>query len=168
MSEYVTIFSPIPWAQVGITFIQAFVLFWLLLGGLRLVGRRTFSEMGPQELILLLLISEATDLGITHGNAGFWGSVASIIALLLTVYGVNRIPVLQNKLECKAIVIKQGHQYHEAMLKAHQIQDEDLQRAARQYGVPLEAFESLTLEGDGRITGIINPLYFQGHPFKAT
>lgn len=72
MDNYVTIFSPVPWDQIWVTFLQAFVLFWIVLIGMRVVGRRTFSEMGAQEVILLMLLSEATDLGITHGQAGFW------------------------------------------------------------------------------------------------
>jgi uncharacterized membrane protein YcaP (DUF421 family) len=161
MDQYVTIFSPIPWDQIGITFIQAFALFWLVLIGLRLVGRRTFSEMGAQEIILLLLISEATDLGITHGKAGFWGSVASVVALLLTVYIVDHLPFLQINMESNPVQIKRDGKLDKELLKKHRIEEEDLQKAARKYGVPLDAFESLTLEGDGSITGIVKQEYYR-------
>lgn len=162
-SPYVTIFSPIPWEQVGISFVQAFAIYWIVLLGMKLVGRRTFAEMGPQEVILLLIISEATDLGVTHGDAGFWGSVASILALLLTVFIVDKVPFTETLLQGKAVVLMDNGTYHQALLRKHRIQMDDLEAVGRRYGVPLQAFECLVLEGDGTISGIIKQGFFTGH-----
>lgn len=164
--EYVTIFSPIPWNEVELSFLQAFVIYWVVLLGMRLIGRRTFAEMGPQEVILLLIISEATDLGVTHGNAGFWGSIASIVALLITVYIVDKIPLIEKPLQGKSVKLMENGEYNQTLLKKHRIQDDDLDKAARKYGVPLEAFECLILEGDGTITGLIKQEYFAGKPHR--
>lgn len=84
-----------------------------------------------------------------------------MVALVLTVFIVNRLPFLAKKMESKPVVIKQDGKFNEEVLKKHQIEDDDLQKTARNYGVPLDAFESLTLEGDGSITGIVKPEYYR-------
>lgn len=155
--SYPTLFDPIPWPEVGISFIQSIVLYWLVMLGLKVIGRRTFSGLGTQEMILLLLLSESTDLGITHTESGFWGSVSSIVALLLTVYIIDRITVLREHLEGEPISLMKNGQLNEVMMQKHRIDKADLDHAARKYGVPLHAFEHLILEGDGNITGILKP-----------
>lgn len=159
-SDYITIFSPVPWNEVGISFFQAFVIYWVVLLGMRMVGRRTFGQMGPQEMILLLIISEATDLGVTHGDAGFWGSVASIAALLLTVLLVDKVSCLEKLLEGNAVTLMENGRYNQELLKKHRIQMDDLEKVSRKYGVPLEAFDCLILEGDGEISGVVKREYF--------
>jgi uncharacterized membrane protein YcaP (DUF421 family) len=88
--------------------------------------------------------------------------VASVAALLLTVYIVNRVPFLQKNMQSKALTIMENGRFDHDAMKKHQIGDEELQETARKYGVRIEAFESLTLEGDGSITGIIKREFFAG------
>lgn len=71
--DYLTFLDPIPWKLVGISAVQSFIVYWVVLLGLRLAGRRVFGELGPHDLILLLLISEATDLGIVTRRQVFGG-----------------------------------------------------------------------------------------------
>lgn len=44
---------------------QTFVLFWFVLLGLKAIGRRAFGELGPQDLILIVVVAEAMDSGLT-------------------------------------------------------------------------------------------------------
>lgn len=159
--SYPTIFDPIPWPLVGFSFLQAIVLYWLVMLGLKLVGRRTFSGLGTQEMILLLILSEATDVGVTHMESGFWGSVASIVALLLTVYIVDRIDPLRERLEGKPIYLMRDGKLDEPLMKKYRIDKSDLEHTARKYGVPFHAFECLVLEGDGNLTGLIRQSFYR-------
>ncbi len=156
MTTYVTLFDPIPWPAVGISFLQTFIIYWVVLLGLKLLGRRSFGQLGPQELILLLLISEATDLGLTHLDSGFWGSLASVIALLLTVYLVDQIPLLSAFLESSPVVIVEKGQIKTEALQKFQISEKDLNHAAREHGVyDPSQFDLLVLESDGKLAGVL-------------
>lgn len=78
-----TAITDIPDVQaIWLSMAQTFCIFILILGGLKLVGRRVFAEQTPQDLIILLLIAESCDLGLTHEDAGFWGTVASVLTIL--------------------------------------------------------------------------------------
>jgi uncharacterized membrane protein YcaP (DUF421 family) len=160
MGGYPTIFDAVPWPEVGITALQSFVIYWFALTGLKLVGRRAFGEMGPQDLILLLLLSESLNMGLIHNDAGFWGSLASALVLLLTVAIVERVPFLRQRMDDGTIKLVENGRLIKPALKKSLVEEQDLQKAAREYGMPsIKAFETMTLEGDGRITGVLKPEY---------
>ena len=156
--EYVSIFSPIPWKEVGITVLQTFTLYWILVFGLKLVGRRVFGELGPQDLIVLLLIAESTNQGLFHQDAGFWGTVASALTILVTGATIERIPRVKKLFEGSTLELVRDGQVIPGAMKHCLVEKEDLEKAARQYGLPnISAFERMTLEGDGSITGVVKP-----------
>lgn len=158
MSGYVTIFDPIPWKLVGLTAIHTFVVYWVVLLGLKAVGRRVFGELGPHDLILLLLISESTDLGIVHQDAGFWGTLTAVLVLLSIVGIMERIPPFRRAMENNPIILKENGQLLENVISKNLVECDDLNRVAHEYGMrDHQAFEKMILEGDGKITGILKP-----------
>jgi uncharacterized membrane protein YcaP (DUF421 family) len=156
--EYTSIFDAIPWEAVGHTVIQTFTLYWLLLLGLKLVGRRVFGEMGPQDLIILLLIAESCDLGLADEKAGYWGTVASVLTILVVGGIVERVPPIRKFLEDKCVVLFRNGQLDKRLMDKNLVEEEELEKAAREYGLDsYRDFTSLMLEGDGSITGIVKP-----------
>lgn len=154
--SYPTIFDPIPWKAVGLTAIHTFVIYWIVLLGLKLIGRRVFGELGPQDLILLLLISEATDLGLVHQEAGFLGTLTAVLMLLITVGMTEHIPALRRLMENNPIVLKKNGQLLEPMMSKHMVEHGDLDKIAHDYGMPDHtAFDTMILEDDGTITGVL-------------
>lgn len=156
MEAYTSIFDSIPWREVGHTVIQTITLYWLLLLGLRLVGRRVFGEMSPQDIIILLLIAESCNLGLTNEQAGYWGAVASV----LTIFGVGafaeRVAPLRRILEEQPVVLFKNGQLHKREMKRNLVDENDLNQVAREYGLDsYHEFEAMTLEGDGSITGTL-------------
>lgn len=156
--QYPTLFDPIPWQEVGLTALQSFLIYWMIFWGLKIIGRRTLGELGPSDLILLLILSESTDVGLIHPQAGFWGTVASILVLLFTVAIVERVPALRKAMESRPIILMEQGQIDETKMNHYMVDLEDLDRTARDYGfADRGAFKRMTLEGDGKITGVINP-----------
>jgi uncharacterized membrane protein YcaP (DUF421 family) len=154
--DYVSIFDPIPWAEVGHSMIQTLAVYWLLLFGVKAVGRRVFGEMGPQDLIILLLVAEACDLGLADEGAGFWGTVASVLTILATGGLIERVPVLRRLLESAPVVLCRGRQLEREVMRANLVDESDLQQAVHQYGLEsYDGFETMTLESDGSITGVL-------------
>lgn len=154
--DYTTIFDPVPWQAIGHTILQTLTLYWLLLLGIKAIGRRIFGEMGPQDLIILLLIAEACDLGLADERAGYWGTIASVLTILATGAMVERVPSLRRALESKAVVLFEDGSLRRGAMKKCLVDEEDLERVAREYGLAsYEDFERMMLEGDGGITGVL-------------
>jgi uncharacterized membrane protein YcaP (DUF421 family) len=157
---YTSILDAIPWYAVGLSILQTVTIYWLLVIGMKLVGRRVFGEMGPQDMIILLLIAEACDLGLSHEDAGYWGTVFSVLTILIMGAMVERIPPLRNKLSDSPIELVKDGQPLAQVMKKSLVEESDLLSTAREYGIPdFSAFETMTLESDGSITGVLKPEY---------
>jgi uncharacterized membrane protein YcaP (DUF421 family) len=155
--SYASIFEDIPWDMVGLAAVQTFSLYVLVLCGLKLVGRRVFAELGPQDLILLLLVAEACDIGLTPEEAGYWGTIASVVTLLVIVGITERIGFLRKIVENKPVVL-----FHNGRLLVkldkYLINEDDLDRSVRKYGVSsYQDVDMLILEEDGNISAVLTP-----------
>lgn len=159
-----TLFDPIPWGAVGVSALQTFLIYWLAVLGLKLVGRRAFGELGPQDIVLLLLLSEGFNSALVPQGAGFWGGVASALTLLVSVGAVERIRPLRMALDGSSVdIVIDGQMLPDAM-RRYQVDEADLYKAAREYGVAgPEAFERAVLEGDGSITAVLMPGHDRQH-----
>lgn len=160
-----TIFDPIPWQAVGISVFQTFVLYWLLMFGIRFAGRRVFGQLGPQDLVVLILIAEACNLGLTQEEGGFWATLGSVLTILLTGTIIERIPALQNFVEGQPIDLMKDGEILPDVMKKWLVQETDLHGAARKYGYDdFNVFEKMTMESDGSITGVFKREYRQYIP----
>jgi len=154
--DYVTIFDAPNWGAVGISVVQAVVLYLLILIGLKLAGRRMFAELNAQDFVVLLLVADAANLGLTHNDGGFWSSVFAVMAVIGTGCVLEYIPVLQKLVEGKPVTLfKGGRLDHRRMRKFH-IAESELDAVARQYGLDsYKRFLTIVLEPDGNLTGVV-------------
>lgn len=156
--DYVSIFDSVEWPEIGKTIIQTVTIYWFLLLGLKAIGRRVFAEMGPQDLIILLLIAESCDLGLASEKAGYWGTIASVATILIMGAVIERIPPLRRFLDSNKVLLFEDGKLDRKALRRNLVEEEDLEKTAREYGLAsYKDFLALTLEGDGSITGIIKP-----------
>jgi uncharacterized membrane protein YcaP (DUF421 family) len=156
----ITIFDPIPWKTMGTTALQTAIIYSVIIVGLKLVGRRVFAELGPQDLVVLLLVAEATDIGLTPTEGGFWASIASVGTILAVGGLIERIPPLKKWVEDSAVVLLDRGKILRERLRRNLVNEDDLQATARKYGLPnTDAFETMTLESDGSISGVLKPEY---------
>lgn len=136
---------------------QSFLLLWLVLIGLKLVGKRAFGELGPQDLVLIMLVAEAMDIGLTPDGSGLFGSIISGIVLMGTMYVVDRIPRVRTWLDGSPVVLYARGKIDVALMERENISLDELQKAAREYGCDTFAqIEKIVLEGDGSITCVFN------------
>lgn len=153
--DYTSIFDQPPLEAVGLAVLQTAAIFIFLLAGLKAVGRRVFGEQSPQDLIVLLVIAEACDIGLTPEKAGFWGAMASITTILILGWLCDRLGFIRRVLDGKPVVIfSNGKLDHQAMGK-FMLDESDLELAARTYGVAdFRKLRLIVIEGDGKITGV--------------
>lgn len=154
--DYATIFDMPNWEAVGLSMLQASVLYLLVLCGLKLAGRRMFAELGAQEFVVLLLVADAANLGLTHNDGGFWSSVAAVITIITWGSVIDHIPVLRKLVEGKPRTLYANGRLDKKMMEKYRIQMDELDEAARCYGLAsYKAFDRIILEGDGDLTGTV-------------
>lgn len=154
--DYATILDVPNWDAVGISVLQSIVLYLMVLAGLKMAGRRMFAELGAQDFVVLLLVADAANLGLTHNDGGFWSSVASIAAIISLGSVIENIPGLRHLVEGKPMTLYARGKLNRALMKRYKIETSDLDETARCYGLAsYDQFLSIVLESDGTLTGTI-------------
>ena len=139
-------------ATLGFVFIYALT---------RLIGRRELSTMGPFDLILLVVIGDIAQQGITQSDNSFTGlllTVGTFAALTVFVSFLTfRVPRLRPVLEGRPLIIVEDGKLVEANLKRERITADEVAAEARQQ-VQLESLERVrwgVLESNGRMSFIL-------------
>ena len=156
--EYLSIFDAPPLQFILLSILQTVTLFAIILLGLKIVGRRVFGENGPQDLVILVLIGEASNLGLSHQEAGYWGSVASVMCILLLGFLCEKVKFIRRFLEGRPIYLYERGALNKTLMEQHMVDEADLDLAAREYGLAsYHDFSTMVLEGDGAVTGVVQP-----------
>lgn len=141
--------------------VRATVLFfviWIVTRGLR---RRALAELSPFEMILLIVIGDIVQQGITQED---YSVTRAILVLATFATWVSlftwisfRFPRAERVLEgLPVVVVQDGKAIHEA-LKLEQVPMSDLMSAARQQGVDsLDKIKLAVLEPSGKFSIITN------------
>ena len=132
-------------------------LFVLLLT--RVIGRRELSSMEPFDLILLVMIGDLVQQGITQNDFSVTGLVivGSTVGLMTVAvsYVSYRFPRLRPALDGEPVIIVQDGEPVERNLARNRITREEVASAARQQQIAsLESVRWAVLETSGRISFI--------------
>ena len=132
----------------------AFVLFLT-----RVVGRRELSSLEPFDLILLVMIGDLVQQGITQNDFSVTGMilVGGTIALLtvLTSYTSFRFPRLRPVLDGEPVIVLEDGEPIDRNLARNRITHAELAAAARVQGIPsLDDVRWAVLETSGQISFI--------------
>lgn len=134
----------------------AAVYFFLLIG-LRLAGKRELGQLNPFDLVVLLLLSNTLQNAIIGNDNSLAGGVIGAAALLAINWLVVRYlythPVVARWLEGDADVLIDKGELQEARLTRELITRGELEAAARRQGIDgLHQVESCRLEIGGALT----------------
>ena len=139
--------------------IRAAIAFFFVFLLTRIIGRRELSSMQPFDLILLVMIGDLVQQGVTQNDFSVTGAllVGSTIGLLTVgvSYTSFRFPRLRPALEGEPVIVVEDGKPVERNLKRNRITLEELAAAARQS--QLESLDDVrwaVLETNGRISFI--------------
>jgi len=140
--------------------LRAIVVFGLLLIVTRAVGRRELSSMEPFDLILLVVIGDLIQQGVTQGDYSLTGTliVVSVIAVLtvFTSWVSFRVPRLRSVLEGEPIVLVEHGRVIERNLRRERMTHSELAAEARlQQVADLDEVRLAVLETSGRVSFIL-------------
>jgi uncharacterized membrane protein YcaP (DUF421 family) len=139
--------------------LRAAVVFFVLLVVMRAVGRRELNTMEPFDVILLVVIGDLVQQGVTQSDYSLTGAVTVIAPItLLTVttsYLSFRFRRLRPVLEGEPLVLLEDGRPIERNMRRERITLDELHSAARQQQIgSLEGVRFAILETDGRISFI--------------
>jgi uncharacterized membrane protein YcaP (DUF421 family) len=139
--------------------IRAFVGFLVVLLLTRVVGRRELSSMEPFDLILLVILGDLIQQGITQNDESVTGAliVATVIGLMTVVvaYLNFRIAWLRPLFKGGLVVLIEDGTPIERNLRRERITVDELEAEARQQQIEsLDAVRLAVLETNGRISFI--------------
>ncbi len=140
--------------------LRAVIVFGLLLLVTRTVGRRELSTMEPFDLILLVVMGDLIQQGVTQNDFSLTGTVVvlAVIAVLtvMTSYVSFRVPRLRSVLEGEPVVLVEHGTIIERNLRRERMTREELAAEARQQQIAdLDDVRLAVLETNGRVSFIL-------------
>ena len=139
--------------------LRAVVVFAFLLVLTRVIGRRELSSLQPFDLILLIILGDAVQQGLTQDDYSLTGSllaVGTIAVLQVFVSWISyRFPRTRPIIEGVPIVVVQDGEPVEDNLKRERLDIDEIAEAAREQGIAhLADVKWAVLETTGKISFI--------------
>src|SRR5512132_573232 len=136
--------------------VRAIFVFFLMLVITRAVGRRELSSMEPFDLILLVVMGDLIQQGVTQSDYSLTGSTIVIVTIAVltvgTAYLSYRFRRLRPLLEGEPVVLVAGGRLIESNLRRQRMTVEELLAEARLQSIGgLDAVEYAVLETNGRV-----------------
>jgi uncharacterized membrane protein YcaP (DUF421 family) len=137
--------------------LRAIVVFVLILVITRAVGRRELSSMEPFDLILLVVMGDLIQQGVTQSDNSLTGATIVIVTIAVltvgTAYFSYRFRRLRPLLEGEPVVLVAGGRLIESNLRRQRMTIEEVLAEARQQSIGgLGEIEYAVLETNGRVS----------------
>jgi uncharacterized membrane protein YcaP (DUF421 family) len=138
---------------------RAAVVFAFVFLVTRIVGRRQLSQLEPFDLILLVVIGDLVQQGVTQSDESVTGALIVISTIALLSVAVSWVSFRWRKIrlvtEGEPIVLVQNGRVIERNMRRERITLEDIEEEARQQQITsLADLRWAILEDDGRISCI--------------
>lgn len=139
--------------------LRAIVVFCFLLVLTRIIGRRELSSLQPFDLILLIILGDAVQQGLTQDDYSLTGAllaVGTIAVLQVFVSWISyRFPRTRPVIEGVPIVVVQDGVPIDENLKRERLDIDEIAEAARQQGIAhIADVKWAVLETTGKISFI--------------
>jgi len=139
--------------------VRTVFVFFLILVVTRAVGRRELSSMEPFDLILLVIIGDLVQQGVTQSDYSLTGTTTVIATLatlvVATAYLSFRFRPLRPILEGEPTLLIADGRVLEKNLRRQRMTHEELRAEARQQSIrTLEDVQYAVLETNGRVSFI--------------
>jgi uncharacterized membrane protein YcaP (DUF421 family) len=141
--------------------LRATIVFCFLLVLTRVIGRRELSSLQPFDLILIIILGDAVQQGLTQDDYSLTGAflaIGTIAVLQVFVSWVGfRFPRARPVIEGTPIVVVQDGDVIARNAKRERLSVDEIREAARQQGIgQLSQVKWAVLETNGQITFIKN------------
>ena len=139
--------------------LRSIIAFVFLIAMLRVIGRRELSSLEPFDLVLLIVIGDLVQQGVTQSDYSFTGlllSAGTFAALTVALsFCSARFPKLRPVLEAGPLIIVEDGKLIDKNMRKERLTPEEVAGEARSQGIA--SFDPIAwgvLEGSGRMTFI--------------
>ena len=141
--------------------VRAFFAFIFVFLITRLIGRRELSSLEPFDLILLVVVGDLIQQGVTQSDMSFTGAILATGMFALMVLAVSyvgfRFRRLRPLLDPQPLIVVQDGEVIEANLRKERLTVEELLAEARLQKISsLDEVKWAVLEANGRVSFIPN------------
>ncbi|WP_428391608.1 DUF421 domain-containing protein [Lichenicoccus sp.] len=137
--------------------LRAAAAYWILLLAVRLIGRRTASQMAPFDLIVLFLFGGSaitSVLGTDHSLTAAYTAICTIgIMHIFVSWAKARSIRVEHLIDGTPVVIFEKGQWHERRMRWLRLQEQDVLAACRQRGLRgMHQVRYAIAERDGKVS----------------
>lgn len=138
-------------------FFRTVILYFILMVGLRLMGKRQIGELEPSELVLTLIISDLAavpmqDFGIPLVNGLFPIITLLCLSMLLSFFSLKSIRFRALVCGCPTVIIRDGKVLQQNMARNRFTVDELLEQLRVQGYSGLSSVKYAVLETSGQVS----------------
>jgi len=138
---------------------RAVFIFFVLYLLMRIIGRRELSSLEPFDLILLVVLGDAVQQGLTQDDYSLTGALLAIGTIAMLQLGVSyanfRFPRLRPLLDGEPIVVVRDGKPIERNLRRERVTLDDLTSAMRQQNIAhIDEIQWAVMETSGAISFI--------------
>ncbi len=142
--------------------LRAAAAYLLLLAMVRLIGRRTASQLAPFDLVLLFMFGGIAINAVVGEDHSMVAALTALATIGLCHVGVSwlkaRSPWFGRLVDGTPVVIYEDGQWHEDRMRALRVLEADVMAAVRQRGLMrLEQVRYAIAERDGKVSIIAEP-----------
>jgi uncharacterized membrane protein YcaP (DUF421 family) len=139
--------------------VRAALMYFFILLITRIVGRRELSSLEPFDFVLLIVVGDLVQQGVTQNDFSFTGLMLAIGTIAVLQAGVSFVGYRSKKvglvLEGEPIVIVQDGRMLDSNLKRERLDPNEVLESARQQGMGnLDEIAWGILETSGKISFI--------------
>jgi uncharacterized membrane protein YcaP (DUF421 family) len=137
--------------------LKAAAAYWILLFAVRLIGRRTASQMAPFDLVVLFLFAGITItavLGDDHSMVGAFSGICTIgLMHILASWLKTRSDRFGRIIDGTPVVVFENGEFNNRRMRHLRLNESDIMAAARQRGLMrLQQIRYAVAERDGKIS----------------
>ena len=144
----------VPWWELVV---RSIVIYALMIGILRVFGKREVGQFTLFDLVLILLVANAVQPAMTGPDSSLLGGMIIIVTLVATdrilALARARLPFVHRLLEATPTVIARDGAWQTQAMDREDLTVDDAEMALREHGVEsVNDVELAVLEADGSIS----------------
>ncbi len=144
---------------LGEIILRTVSVYFVLLFGLRIAGKRELGQMTAFDLVVILIISNAVQNAMVGPDVSLTGGITAALTLLVVNRIVNliaqRVPWLRQEITGSPSLLVHEGALVEENLKREGVTPDEVMQALREHGVDdLQQIKAAVLEVDGTISVI--------------
>ncbi len=143
-----------PWWEFALRGAVCYVALLILL---RLTGKRTFGEMSPFDIVVLIVVGGMLRPAVTGDDHSMIGPFISIAAILLLDKVLAKLSALSPRvdrlMEGRPVLLAKDGALRRGVLLRHSVSEAALDRELRAHGIhALDETQAVYLEANGRVS----------------